>query len=105
MATTITEPEVFFCNLDLLLDNSGIDAYYILKKKYEDAYLFIQVLTRRENAFYTCLFEFYRQNLILPIVHSSLVHGQKLSTICHASCLLIVILYSTSLCSTVFDFL
>ena len=50
MATTITEPEVFFCNLDLLLDNSGIDAYYILKKKYEDAYLFIQVHV--ENAFY-----------------------------------------------------
>ena len=39
--------EVFFCNLDLLLDNSRIDAYYNLKKKYEDAYLFVQVLTRR----------------------------------------------------------
>ena len=33
MATTITEPEVFFCNLDLLLDNSGIDAYIITWKR------------------------------------------------------------------------
>ena len=34
------EPEVFFCNLDLLFDNSGIDAYIITWKrimKIEDA--------------------------------------------------------------------